>query len=176
MSFKKSPYFFVGGVLLLFSSIINAAQADIKITWENPENYSDIEATYSSSKKFKAHVFKQLEDAFKSDAALLPKGSVLAVVVYDLDLAGKVFPGHFVGLDTVQETRVVKRLYFPEIKFKYNLTDKASGQALSSGDVTLKDTNFLEGIQSARYRTESLRFEKRMLTKWLKKTFQLDKG
>jgi len=75
-----------------------------------------------------------------------------------------------VRFDTNRQIRVVKDIYFPRLKFSYELfnVDKS---VVTSGDINLKDMSFMLG-NNIRYRNKSLGYEKRMLDNWFNDTFR----
>ena len=150
-------------IVLLFSVIVPSAfAATSEVTWTNPEEYRDIHHGENHRKKFQARVFRGFEEHFAKLASSLPEGQTLKVEVTDVDLAGDVFVSH-------RQVRVVKEIYFPRLKFKYQVIDK-DGNEVKQGEENLKDMNFMM-TSSLKYNNDFLRYEKRLLDNWFKKTF-----
>jgi len=148
-------------ITLVFASTAIAATTEIK--WTNPDDYRDVDAGDGHRGKFKAKVFADFEEHFTELAEKLPKGQTLVIDVKDVDLAGDVNHG---GMNRI---RVVKEIFFPRIKFSYQVID-ANKSVITSGDVNLKDMGFMMGT-SLRYNHDSLAYEKKMLDKWFEDTF-----
>ncbi|WP_251359200.1 DUF3016 domain-containing protein [Kangiella sp. TOML190] len=154
-------------LVVLGTSNVNA---DVSVTWENPDNYSDIDGGEQSQKKFQAEVTKQLEAYIVELSKRLAEGQKLSIKVTDLDLAGEVLPGFSQGLNSPRDMRVVKRVYFPTMDLEYQLTD-SQGAILKSGSAELKDISFQDNIQSYQKARDPLAHEKDMIKEWFDKTF-----
>lgn len=147
-----------------------AAQPDrVEIEWQNPKEFTDVKAANGHRGKFRDSTFAKLEKHLEKLAEHLPEGTKLKMTVTDLDLAGKVWPGHFSGLDTTSDVRVVKRIDIPRMNFSYELVD-ANGTVVKSGEENLKDMAFQDRLSKHR-RHDSLRYEKTMLKNWFSKEF-----
>lgn len=148
-------------------ALITSLQANAgtsEVTWQNPEKFRDVKAGENQSKaKYRERVFYNLEKHFAKMSEKLPEGQTLKVNVTDLDLAGDVNAG---GIERI---RVIKDLYFPRIKFDYQLTD-GTGSELKSGGINLKDMNFMMG-SNLKYRSKAFGYEKKMLDEWFAETF-----
>ncbi len=151
-------------VLFAFcTTSLTALAGTSEVTWTNPEKYRDVNSGNEPKTKYRERVFKDLEGHFSKMASELPEGHVLKVKVADVDLAGDVNAG---GINRI---RVISDLYFPRIKFSYELFDE-SGEKIKAGGMNLKDMNFLMG-SNIRYRNKSLGHEKKMLDEWFDDTF-----
>ena len=69
--------------------------------------------------------------------------------------------------------RVIKNIDIPRIEFFYEYKD-ANGSVLKSDTVNLKDMSFMTG-HNPLFNSDSLKYEKNMLRKWFKKTFEFEK-
>lgn len=150
----------VSSLLLTFVS----SAATSEVTWTNSDKYRDVDAGIGHRAKFKARTFAHFEKHFATLATKLPEGQTLLIDVQDVDLAGDVH-------QNMQRVRVIKGVFFPRIKFSYQVID-SNKKSISSGDVNLKDMNFMMGSK-LRYNQDSLGYEKRMLDEWFEKTFSL---
>ena len=149
--------------VLMFCVIVPSVFAGTsEVTWTNPEKYRDIHPGEDHRQKFKARVFKGFEEHFAKLSSSLPEGQMLKIEVTDIDLAGDVHV-------TNRQVRIVKEIYFPRMKFNYQLVDK-DGTELKKGSENLKDMNFMMG-NTLRYRNDFLRYEKKLLDDWFKETF-----
>lgn len=145
-------------VFITFSSVA----AEVEVSWEQPEKYSDIYASQETRKKFQERVFAIIEKHFSYLTAKLPETIILKVVVSDIDLAGSVH-------QNIHRIRVMTHVFSPRIKFSYQLLDD-NNVVLVSGEENLKDRNYLSG-KSLRYSNQFLGYEKNMLEKWFYSTF-----
>jgi hypothetical protein len=93
---------------------------------------------------------------------LLSPDQTLKIEVLDVDLAGEPRPSAHAGRDL----RIVRGgADWPRIQLRYTLT--ADGKPLLSGEETVADLNYTQGLDSGR-NTEPLYYEKRMLDRWFK--------
>lgn len=142
----------------------------VSVTWINPKKFTDIKATNEVRTRFRNRTMKKLHKYMDELAQDLPEGQMLKFNVTDLDLAGRVWPGHFVGFDSASDVRIVKQIEIPRMNFSYELVD-ATGFVVKSGEKNLKDMAFLDRINGIR-RSDSLRHEKTMIKRWFKKEFK----
>ncbi|AWL13307.1 hypothetical protein HMF8227_02858 [Saliniradius amylolyticus] len=165
---------------LLLSSLIAAsitlsgaafAQAKTEINWVKPEDFTDIRPANESRKRFRERVMKQLEDYMTETlAAHLPEGYHWSMTITDLDLAGQVWPGHFVGLDTSSDVRMIKRIDIPRMDFDYQLKDAEGKVVMEEQGVELKDMSFQDRVNPL-FDSDNFKYEKNMLRRWFNKTF-----
>lgn len=161
---------------LLFAGYTATATADepqpdpvtksgiVKIEWQSPEKYRDVQAANENRMKYRQRVFDDLTKSLDKDASrLLKKGETLELVVTDLDLAGDVLPTFGAS---VSDMRVVKDIYPPRITFSYRVLD--GEQVIMVGSEKLRDVGFMDRSNVNSH--DSLRFEKEMLKDWLRKT------
>ncbi|MFT5755701.1 MAG: hypothetical protein ACI9LM_000413 [Alteromonadaceae bacterium] len=153
---------FVSMLTIMFTAKSNAANAEV--TWTNSDKYQDIRSGFDNRKRFKKRTFKSFEKHFSGLADQLPQGLLLKIDVIDVDLAGDM------GFHSDRQVRVVKDIYFPRLKFSYELfnVDKS---LVTSGDINLKDMSFMLS-NNLRYRNKALGYEKRMLDNWFNDTFR----
>lgn len=152
--------------ITIFSVLLSPKSnaADLEVKWTNPDKYRDIRAGQESRKSFKDRTFKSFEKHFTKLAAKLPEDQLLKIEVTDVDLAGDT------RFDTISQIRVITELYFPRMKFSYQLIN-ADKSVNTSGEADLKDMSFMNGGRLLRYRNESLSYEKKMLDDWFNETF-----
>jgi hypothetical protein len=134
-----------------------AVAGSATVSFVNPERFSDIGFAQTERQLN----LKALERHLQALAEQrLPSDQMLKVEVLDVDLAGVERPSVRAGRDL----RIVKgRADWPSIKLRYTL--EAGGRTLRSGEETLSDMSYLQGIAGA-YDTEPLHYERRMLDKW----------
>lgn len=158
------------GLLGLCSVPVQAA-AEVKITWQDPDSYRDIQPSNQSRISFRNRVFADIEEFLGELAEDLPDGQVLSLTVTDMDLAGEVWPASFFGGMGGTDIRLVKPLYIPRMQFSYTLQG-ADGATLQSADVKLKDMAFMDRATRLRSRYQNLSYEKTMLKDWFEKTIE----
>ncbi|XOV79709.1 MAG: DUF3016 domain-containing protein [Aestuariibacter sp.] len=155
-----------------FQVVAETSEAEsnrISVEWQDPKDFTDMKATNGHRQRFRENTMNELEEYLAKLAEDLPDGQTLKMVVTDVDLAGRVWPGRFVGFDSATDVRVVKRIDIPRMNFKYELLD-ANGDTIKSDEIKLKDMGFQDsGI--TRHDHGSLRYEKRMLKRWFKREF-----
>ena len=144
----------------LCANVAGVANAGVAVTFSQPENYTDMPfASYD-----KDQVMKELQQHFDKLGATLPAGQNLKVDVLDIDLAGRIEPRARASRDL----RILRgNTDWPAITLRYAL--ESQGKVLKSGEDRLTDMAYLMGFNH--YNSgESLRYEKRMLDRWFKKT------
>jgi len=157
---------------IAFTSILglfsyqSIAAADLEITWQAPENYTDMLASNEPQQRFHEKTFKKLDNTLAQLTEKLPDGQKLQIKVKDLDLAGRVSAGLERG---DYGPRTFNSLDMPRISFTYQLID-ASGKVLQASAVELEDPMFLSSFNPRR-NNGPLPYEKRMLRKWFKEEF-----
>ena len=155
--------------LLLFSAT-SLAQAEVEITWQDPEKFDDVRSPSASRVKFRERIFKELDKYFNELAEDLPNGQKLVMNVTNVDLAGNVLPASFAGLGrSMSEVRVVKSIYIPRMSFSYQLLS-SDGGVLQEEEVKLKDMSFLNS-HNRFFSSDTLRYEKNMIAEWFEDEF-----
>lgn len=147
----------------------------LTVKWDDYQSFTDVKPANGSRKAFAESTFNNIETYLQKLAAKLPQGHTLAMTITDLDLAGRVLPGSFtgLGLHSADMIRVIKNIDIPRIEFFYEYKD-ANGSVLKSDTVNLKDMSFMTG-HNPLFNSDSLKYEKNMLRKWFKKTFEFEK-
>jgi hypothetical protein len=155
---------------LMLVSAFAAAKGNVEINWQNPEKYSDVRSPSMSNAKYRAQVFKQLDEYFNELAADLTDNQTLKINVTNLDLAGQVWPASFVGLGhSSSDVRLIKSIDIPRMRFSYQLLDQ-SGVVIKEADADLKDMSF-QDRHNPFFNSESLRYEKNMVKQWFEREF-----
>ncbi len=144
----------------------SALAGEAKVTWQNPDSYTDIRPGNQTKAGFEARVFKGLDEVFDKLARQLPDGYKLLINVTDVDLAGDVRPGRGPG---GQDIRIVRDIDWPRMSFSYVLNN-AQDQQVVAGKEDLKDINFRSGIGINT--SDSFYYEENMLKDWFNKQQQ----
>lgn len=166
---KKIYVVILSSTLALFTSQ-SMAKAEVEVTWQEPEKYTDVRPANESRKHFRNSTFKKLDSYLAELAEALPNGHKLLIKVDNLDLAGQVWPASFVGLGhSASDVRMIKSIDIPRMSFTYQLIDEA-GQVIKESAVNLKDMSFQDRFNPF-FDSESLRYEKNMLREWFNDEF-----
>ncbi len=153
--------------LLTISFISGAAYAgEAKVTWQDPDKYTDIREGNELRESFREKLFSDFELVFADLAKQLPDGYLFEVTVTDIDLAGEVNRMNEMGGRSLENVRIVKNIYRPRIAFDYRLTSAAQGLVVS-GKEDIKDLNFLSSVGGPA--VTRFGYEERMLKNWFKK-------
>lgn len=143
------------------------ASAPVSVEFVNPDKFTDIREGFLRTNVDKNVHLKSLRKHLERKAATyLQPGQTLHLAVTDIDLAGDHTPHSNPAL---LDIRTVSNLYPPRVNLNYTLSD-ASGAVVRTGEAKLKDLGF--DISSGGANTsDPLRYEKRMLDKWLRSEF-----
>lgn len=152
-------------ILGLFS-YQSIAKAELEITWQAPENYTDILPSNEFQQLFQEKTFRNLEKTLAQLTEKLPDGQKLVMKVKDVDLAGKVTAE---WRQSGYGPRTFNSLDIPRMSFTYQLMD-SSGEMLQESAVNLEDPMFLSSFNPRR-NNGPIPYEKRMLRKWFKEEF-----
>ncbi|WP_194756816.1 DUF3016 domain-containing protein [Aliidiomarina indica] len=147
--------------------------ADVKVTWEEPNKYRDIQASDMHQGRFQEQLFAAFEDKFAALAAELPDDQTLSITVTDVVLAGLIEMRDLQGQP--RQMRVIRPGYYPEMKLSYSLVD-AEGNEIQSGEEHIRGRELpgqgrLES-QQRRRGVELIEYEAAMLDRWFKNTFK----
>ena len=151
------------GLMLTGMFVSGAFAGEAKVTWQEPEKYTDIKPSNETRDSFKERVFKEFNIMFAGMAKKLPDGYQLEINVTDLDLAGDV-NGMYSSLG--REIRVVKELYWPRMVFSYTLKNEKN-EIVATAKEDVKDMNFMSpaGMHST---GSGFDYEEKMLNDWFK--------
>ncbi|WP_416306486.1 DUF3016 domain-containing protein [Neptunicella sp. SCSIO 80796] len=160
----------LSAAVLLLNALPGYAQGELEVNWENPDKYRDVKPTSQTRSSFRRQTFEDIEKFLTKQLKDVPDGYKLTMNVTNLDLAGEVWPGMMVGLNSSSDVRLVKNLDIPRMDFSYKLTDSA-GVVVKEGTEELKDMAFMD--RGGRiHDSERLHYEKDMLDRWFEDTFE----
>ena len=149
---------------LLFLSV-QASAGEVSVTWSDPAKFTDIVASNSTDKAYHKSIEKALSAEFKAQAAKLPEGQKMTVNITDIDLAGEVDP---VPTRAGYRVRILKDVYYPQLRFDYKITNQTGAIVKEQADVTLKDAGFLSRSGNAASR-QDFYYERQMIKTWFGK-------
>jgi len=159
------PAFAVLAFATLFLPSAGSAMAGVTVAYDNPQNFTDAKLFYGFSKVDK-FVLKDIgRHLDKLGQRYLPADQTLKVEVLDIDLAGYFRPVGRAG----ENLRILDQGTWPRIKLRYTLTK--GGAVLAQGEDYLIDQNYLTYAYVGST-SDSLRYEKRLLTDWFRKRFE----
>lgn len=149
----------------LATSLIGCAACagEAKVTWQEPDQYTDICEGTELRDHFRAKLFQDFESIFSDLAKQLPDGYLFEVTVTDLDLAGQINDMHDARW---QDVRVIRDIYWPRMSINYTLKNSAR-ETLAAGQEEIKDMDFLSSTSS--FGMTRFGYEERMLRHWFKK-------
>ena len=138
-----------------------AARADVQVHFIQPEKFSDTKDNYGFRqpdvlKDIEAHLVAQMQKR-------LP-GRDVRIDVTDVDLAGEVEP----FWRHSQWLRVMRAVTSPSIELSYEIRE--GDKVVQQGKTRLRDMNYQDGF-NAYYSGDSLRYEKRMIDRWMQREF-----
>lgn len=133
------------------------AQADVKVSFVNPERFSDIRDNNGFRR---LEVLKDLEAFLIAEAGKQLPGRDVSFEITDEDLAGEVEP---VGRHA-QWLRVKRSHTSPAMSFRFEVRE--GNRVLQQGEARLRDLDYLSGF-NVHPDGDPLRFEKRMLERWM---------
>jgi hypothetical protein len=141
--------------------------AAVEVTFVAPEKFTDVRDDYMDSEKGRDALLSQLKDHLvKQGARLLAGDQRLEIKVTEVDLAGDFEPWRGPNF---QDIRIVKDLYPPRVNLEFRLIG-ADGKVVSEGKRELRDISYLMNI--ALPTSDPLRYDKEMLTNWLRQEFR----
>jgi hypothetical protein len=140
----------------------------VTVGFDHPENFTDVKQSFNSDSASSPYLDDFRRFIQTRAVRFLPEGQKLSVTFTDIDLAGDFEPWR--GPRT-QDTRIIKSIYIPRLKFNYQITD-ASGAVVKQGQANLTDLNFQEDTPITVDSSEPLRYEKRMLDDWFHDTLK----
>lgn len=162
MKFLKSV------VAILLTLPMMALAGEVKVSWGDFDDFIDVRPASETKSAFYKRVKTSLEKSFSDLGEKLPDGAVFEFRITDLDLAGDIRYGG------IREYRLVERIYFPKMKFDYQLID-SEGKILKEGSESLKDMNFLDRIRTpSQYRNDGFYYEKYMFEQWFEENIEAE--
>lgn len=142
-------------------SLSTLAQADVTVSFEKPETFSDIKDNNGFRQPDQ---LKDLAAYMVAAAGQALPGKEVRLDVTDVDLAGEVEPVGRHG----QWLRVMRSVTSPAITLRYEVRE--GGQVVRQGEARLRDMDYQNAFNH--YASgDPLRYEKRMFDRWLKQEF-----
>jgi len=156
------------GLGLALATTIARAATDgaVTVRYDHPENFTETKevrafAPLQDDSGYLDRLARYIE---KRATAKLAPGEQLAITVTDVDRAGSYLP----SVGSAQPIRIVESVYPPRIALHFRLLD-SQGRVIREGDRKLTDLGFLYDNAGGATNTDSLRYEKRLIDRWLAK-------
>ena len=167
---RNSLILISSALLFAAGAFASTGAAEIKVSWQNPEKFTDIRPGSGTKKAYQQRVITAFDKIWADFSAKLPAGYKLEVVVTDLDLAGDVEPLYNgVGAKrSINDIRVVKDIYFPKMALDYVLYDQNNTEIGRATSVKIKDMGFMNSASVGQNHRE-FAYEQHMLEKWFNK-------
>lgn len=144
----------------------------IEVKYLEPDNFTDIGDNPMASEKSREADLNDLRRHIVTRAAhYIPEGQRLEVTFTDIDRAGAFESWR---PPPASDTRIVKTIYPPTMKFSYRLTD-VNGNVVKQGERTLSDPNFQINIGLVD-RSDPIYHEKNLIDRWLSDEFRPSKA
>lgn len=173
---KTQIRYLLAGALGLLTSLAVVAGGEpdapkrVKLTFVQPEKFTDIQMSSMNDDKAQAVVFEQLDKHLQKIAKkYLPADQTLAIEISDIDLAGAYEPWRGPRFDDI---RFVRDIYPPRIELSYKVLG-ADGSVVSEGKEKLTDLAYTMRINMPDQ--EETRHEKELLSDWMRLTFRAKK-
>ena len=150
------------------------ADSRVTIVFAHPEKYTDLKdnGTDFDNERGRDHYLPLLKEHLEQEAGRqLAPGQKLTITFTDIDLAGDFEPWRGPQFGDV---RIVKEIYVPRLTLTYQLTDE-TGRVLKEGERKLVDLAY-QTRMTGTFRDDPLRYEKSMLSDWLRDEFPARKG
>lgn len=171
----KTKYVLLAVVFATAASVFAAAPAAtnirVEVIFDQPEKFTDVKDSWMGSERGRDSTLALIKEFIETEAPRhLTEGQVLTMTFTNIDLAGDFEPERGPNFS---EVRIVKDLYPPRMNFSYKLVD-ASGAVVKEGQEKLLDMAFQMSVGIID-RQDSLRYEKSMLSNWLRDQFPIPK-
>ena len=152
------------------ASAVPVASDRVQISWAPEQQLSEVKDNQFHRGWLRPKDWMQsLGDYLRQRADVtLPPGEKLDVTIDDIKLAGDFEPWHG---PAAEDIRFMKDIYPPRIDLHYRLLD-ANGSVLREGSSKLRDLSYLQRVVPSS--TDPLRYDKRLLSDWLRKEFRSD--
>lgn len=145
---------------------ISLSAAEVKIDWEDPETFSDMEENGYFSERLFERFSEEFEEFVKEEVdEYLPEDAMLSMSVKDVDLAGEF---EFWRGPDFDDVRIIKDIYPPRLKFNYSVKD-AGGELVKEGMAQITDMAYLWNISNPVRRSDEFYFECELIEDWLRR-------
>jgi hypothetical protein len=138
-----------------------SVSSPVSVEFANPEKFTDVGERHPPSEKMRDAYLDNLRTYILERAGrLLPDGQSLYVSISDVDMAGGFEPWR----GAARDVRIIRDIYPPRIALTFKLA-ASDGSVIKQGERKLIDAGFL--VNSDRYASDPLRYEKALIDRWL---------
>lgn len=166
----KLPLIVLAGLVVCNAALATDADktiSPVRVTFVAPEKFTDTGDYYMDTERGRNARLDELRAYIMARAAkYLTAGQRLEITVTDVDLAGDFEPWR--GPE-FQNVRIVKDLYPPRVSLQFRLLN-ADGEVVSEGKRELQELGYLMTL--ALPTSDPLRYDKEMLSNWLRQEFR----
>lgn len=143
-----------------------AVAGSVSVHYDHPENFTETKEVraFAPSRADEGYLDTLKAYIEKRGARAIGPDQSLDITVTDVDRAGSYLP----SVGSVQPVRIVESMYPPRIRLRFRLLDD-QGQVIAQGERKLTDLGFLYDSTGAGSSTDPLRYEKRLVDRWLAK-------
>lgn len=153
-------------LMLATTTAWGAANGPVTVRYDHPENFTETREVraFAPLEADPGYLDRLANYIDKRATKLLAPGERLDITITDVDRAGSYLP----SVGSAQPIRIVESVYPPRIALHFRLLD-SQGHVIREGDRKLTDLGFLYDNAGGATNTDSLRYEKRLIDRWLAK-------
>jgi len=145
-----------------------AARAEVSVQFVDPEKFSDLSLSGSTTEGVQRHIMGELSKYLKYlGDTYLRAGQKLDITFLDIDMAGDYEPWRTPNLT---HTRFIREVYIPRMTLRHVWRD-AQGKVLADQQERVSDLNYLMIADPYYTYNDPLRYEKAMLRRWFEERF-----
>jgi hypothetical protein len=174
MKFRATAFVGLAAGLIAAGPVLAAKSAEgkpspVRVEFSDPEKFTDFRDSVFGTDKGREALVTQFREALDElGRRFVPENRKLEIRFTDIDLAGEYEPWRGPNFDDV---RIVKDLYSPRLQFEFRVLDAASGAVVKEGKENIRDMSFL--MNAPRLPShDTIRYEKEMLTDWMRREFK----
>jgi len=157
---------FLCATALMAATDAPAPASTVEISFEKPEEFTDFTLSYSQKDYQQESLMAEVRQHLQQRVSpRLAAGQKLVVKFTDIDLAGDFEPWQ---VRTNNDIRIVKDLYPPRMKLEFKLLN-ADGSVAAEGKRSLSNLAFMSSV--AIPQSDSLRYDKELLSDWVRSEF-----
>ena len=141
-----------------------AVAGTASVRYDHPENFTETKEVraFAPSRSDEGYLDTLKAYIEKRGARAIGPDESLDITITDVDRAGSYLP----SVGSAQPVRIVESIYPPRITLHFRLLD-GHGQVIAQGERKLTDLGFLYDSTGAGANTDPLRYEKRLVDRWL---------
>ena len=139
----------------------------VDVRWNDPGDFTEIRYSHNRHEASQGDWVQQLAGYVQARTErALPSGERVDIDILDITRAGQ-YEWMF---SNAQDIRVMRDIYPPRMELQFKHYD-ARGAVIAEGERTLSDMAYLNGPQQVSS-SDPLRYEKRMIDRWVYREFE----